>query len=191
MPEFRAGDYGPAIASLLGLAGDGRRRITLRTGPCVSEEARARLKQWKASELFTGRKILSEEMAEAARSGLYLYFACPDEAHEIAQDIASSTGSYWHGILHRQEPDFGNAAYWFRRVGQHEIFPALHDEAAARLPERFGGSKWDPFRFIDACEEVHRHPDGALSEALEEIQRAEWQLLFDYCCRRAADLTST
>jgi len=191
MPEFRAGDYGPAIASLLGLAGDGHRRMTLTTGPCVSEEARSRLKQWKASGLFTGRKILSGEMAEAATSGLYLYFSCPDEAHQIAQDIGSTTGSYWHGILHRQEPDFGNAAYWFRRVGQHEIFPALRDEAAARLPERFKGSKWDPFRFIDACEEVHRHPDRALSEALEEIQRAEWQLLFDYSCHHAVDMTST
>ena len=46
---------------------------------------------------------------------------------------------------------------------------------------------WDPFAFIEACEQVHRGPDPARQRALEEVQRAEWQLLFDFCCRRAVE----
>ncbi len=64
-------------------------------------------------------------------AGLYLYFSCLDQAHSIAQNIATAEGSFWHGIMHRQEPDAGNASYWFSRVGRHPIFPALHREAAA------------------------------------------------------------
>ena len=52
-------------------------------------------------------------------SGMFLYFSCLDEAHRIAQDISAPEGSYWHAIMHRQEPDPGNSAYWFRSVGRH------------------------------------------------------------------------
>src|SRR5207249_2393043 len=87
---------------------------------------------------------------EAALAGLWLYFSGYDECHEIAQDLGSPEGSFWHAILHRQEPDSGNAAYWFRKVGIHPIFRdlcAAADEAVSRYPEaefRTGG-KWDPF----------------------------------------------
>jgi hypothetical protein len=186
MREFRPADYGPRIRELLELAGGADRLTPLAGGSCVSEQARKRLQQLKAFELFEGRPIVSPEFAEAARAGLFLHLSCMEEAHRIAQHIASSTGSYWHGIVHRREPDFGNAAYWFRRVGRHEIFPALRDQAAGILPERFGGMpEWDPFRFLEACEQVHRRTSSRLERALQEIQRAEWQLLLDYCCRRA------
>ncbi len=173
MPDFRAGEYGPKIAGILGLAGDGHRLLGLVGGACVSEEAR--------------EMVRAADLVPPVRCGLFLYLSCLDEAHRIAQEIQSATGSYWHGILHRQEPDFENAAYWFRRVGRHEIFAALREAAAQILPERFGGAKWDPFAFIDACEEVHRRPEGKLRGALLEIQRAEWQLLFDHSFRRAAE----
>lgn len=172
MPEFCAPQYGPKIAGILGLAGDGHRLLGLVAGPCVSEQAREMV--WAA------------ELLPPVKCGLLLYLSCLDEAHRIAQEIESATGSYWHGIMHRQEPDFGNAAYWFRRVGRHEIFAALREEAVQILPDRFSGASWDPFAFIDACEEVHRRPDRKLERALQEIQRTEWQLLFDYCVRRAA-----
>jgi len=171
MPDFRAAEYGPKIAEILGLAGDGHRLLGLVGGPCVSEKAR--------------EMVRAADLAPPVQCGLFLYLSCLDEAHQIAQEIKSATGSYWHGMMHRQEPDFGNAAYWFRRVGRHEIFAALREEAVQILPERFGGAKWDPFGFIDACEEVHRRPDRKAERALQEIQRAEWRLLFDYCFRRA------
>lgn len=39
------------------------------------------------------------------------------EAHEIAQDIETPTGSWIHGFLHREEGDLGNAGYWYRKAG--------------------------------------------------------------------------
>lgn len=43
------------------------------------------------------------------------------EAHEIAQEIPSKTGSRIHGLLHAIEGDFGNSAYWYHRAGSSPI----------------------------------------------------------------------
>jgi hypothetical protein len=40
------------------------------------------------------------------------------KAHEIAQDIETSDGSWIHAYLHRKEGDSSNAAYWYRRAGK-------------------------------------------------------------------------
>jgi hypothetical protein len=40
------------------------------------------------------------------------------KAHEIAQDVESSDGSWIHAYLHRKEGDAFNAAYWYRRAGK-------------------------------------------------------------------------
>jgi hypothetical protein len=85
--------------------------------------------------------------------------------------------------MHRQEPDPANAAYWFRSVGRHAIFPALRDEAAAAGFD--SGPKWDPFRFIDYFEAARRRPGSEEERIAMQVQLSEWQLLFDYCARRA------
>jgi hypothetical protein len=41
-----------------------------------------------------------------------------DEAHDLAQDIHSPTGSWIHAMLHLIEGDVGNAGYWFRKSGK-------------------------------------------------------------------------
>ena len=41
-----------------------------------------------------------------------------DTAHEIAQDISSSWGSWMHAHLHVIEGDLGNAGYWYHRAGK-------------------------------------------------------------------------
>src|SRR6266545_5899802 len=159
--------------------------MPLAQGTCSSEEARRALEGRSGGELFP-----SARAPEAARVGLYVYVSCLDEAHRIAQDVGSAEGSFWHGIVHRQEPDAGNASYWFRRVGQHAIFPALAESAgeiASRFPAaglQFGG-RWDPFAFIDITERARKQPGSSLESAALEIQRAEWQLLFDWCARSA------
>lgn len=172
--------YGSDVAAILALDGNGERLMPLASGRCSSEEARWRLKGVVARVLFPGAAA-----PEAALAGLWLYFSCLDESHALSQEVETPDGSFWHGILHRQEPDAGNAAYWFRRVGSHPVFPKLRTKAAAMADARpeagfRAGERWDPFAFVDFCEKAR----GQAAEPLAlEIQRAEWQLLFDHCAR--------
>jgi hypothetical protein len=172
---FDADKYGETVAALLNLDGGGNRLMPLAGGgACSSEEARLQLKKCKPNELFAGARA-----PEACLAGLYLYFSCWDESHRIAQDIPGAEGSYWHAIVHRQEPDAGNSGYWFRQVGRHPIFPALR-AAAAEIGVAFG-PQWDPIAFIDFCEKARQQAGSAMERQALEVQRAEWQLLFDYC----------
>jgi hypothetical protein len=125
---------------------------------------------------------------ESALAGLLLRIGCWAESHAVAQNIQSSEGSYWHAIVHRMEPDSSNAGYWFRRVGQHAIFPELFRCAVTIL--KSGSPKhwhlkttWDPFLFIEWCDEA-RERGGQAETAAVEIQMAEWQLLFNWCAYR-------
>jgi hypothetical protein len=173
---FEPSAYGNTVASILALDGSGQRLMPLAMGRCSSQPALTQLKAATARALFP-----TSRAPEAALAGLYLYFSCQDEAHAIAQDIVTAEGSFWHAILHRQEPDAGNSAYWFRQVGAHPIFPELRDRAAA-IGIDFG-PHWDPFAFIDLCEKARQKPGSPEEHRALEVQRAEWQLLFDYCVR--------
>jgi hypothetical protein len=171
--------YGAQVAEILALAENGERLMPLAEGSCCSPEARRRIQASK--DLFA-----SARAPRAALAGLYLYFSCREEAHEVAQSDSSVDGSYWHAIVHRQEPDADNASYWFHRVGDHAVFPALLERArfieTAHHDTGLGLSKaWDPFAFIQICEQARRQPGSEMERAALEIQRAEWQLLFDYC----------
>ncbi len=181
--EFDANAYGPAVAEILALDGHGHRRMPLAMGICSSPEAARILRDARPGTLLP-----HSSRAAAAYAGLWLYFSCLNESHQVSQGINTEDGSFWHGIMHRQEPDAGNASYWFQRTGRHPVFDALRNEAerfAVESPEAsFAvGEEWNPFDFIDFCERARRRP-GSAEEALAlNIQRAEWQLLFDYCAR--------
>ena len=41
-----------------------------------------------------------------------------EDAHDVAQDIATPMGSWIHAHLHRIEGDLGNAGYWYSRAGK-------------------------------------------------------------------------
>ncbi len=179
--RFDSTAYGAEVAAILALDGGGERLMPLAGGECSSAKAAARLRRASSSALFPGSRA-----PEAALSGLWLYFSCLDESHKLSQEIAGADGSFWHGIMHRQEPDAGNAACWFRRVRGHPVFPLLRDaaaEIAGGAKEFRVGAEWDPFAFIDFCEEARRRAGSAAERLAREIQRAEWQLLFDYCAR--------
>ncbi len=186
--QFDAKAYSSGVAEILALDQHGHRLIPLVSTGCSSEEARTRLRKQRASDLFP--KALSPK---AALGGLWLYFSCWDECHEIVQNVHTSEGSVWHGIAHRQEPDPVNATYWFRQAGSHPVFPDLFATAQSIRPQHIlpqhGGAglkltgKWDPFAFIDFCESARQDPGSPAEWAALEIQRAEWQLVFDYCAR--------
>jgi len=182
--QWNPKDYGDEVASILALAESGQRLIPLTQGKICSKEARRRIQSQSAQQLFPAAPA-----PEAAASGLYLYSSCWEDAHQTAQSIETPEGSYWHAIVHRQEPDAGNASYWFKQVGEHAIFPQLraaarsiaaaHQSARLKLSET-----WNPFTFIDVCLDAGNHRGSELERAALEIQRAEWQLLFDFCARR-------
>lgn len=181
--RFDASRYGPHVAAILALDGGGWRLMPLASGSCSSEEAARRLREASPRGLFPKARA-----SEAALSGLWLYFSCLEESHQLSQEISTPEGSFWHGIMHRQEPDAGNAAYWFRRTGRHPVFEPLREEAAGILAEYPAinfrlGTAWDPFDFIDLCERARRKPGSSEEEAAKKIQLTEWQLLFDYCAR--------
>ncbi len=172
--------YSDEVAAILALDGHGERRMPLAHGRCSSDRARALLKAAAAHQIFPGSRA-----PEAALAGLYLYFSCWDEAHETAQNISTSEGSYWHAIVHRQEPDAGNSSYWFRQAGAHPIFPALAARAAEiginPAPPAVNSVSWDPIAFIRICEEARQAPGSPRERQALEVQRAEWQLLFEFC----------
>ena len=41
-----------------------------------------------------------------------------DKAHDIAQDVHDTNGSWIHAYLHRQEGDRANAGYWYSKAGK-------------------------------------------------------------------------
>jgi len=115
-----------------------------------------------------------------------------DASHTISQSIETRDGSWLHGIMHRREPDYGNAKYWFRRVGQHEAFPKLA-ESVAKLLHNDGGKlgerlikngEWQPLAFVDECERAEQGNDAALIARLREIQAAEFDMLVEHILSR-------
>lgn len=156
-------------------------------------QLRSELQALGMEDLFPGRSIADRQAAAACLAGLWLLHNFLDESHTISQSIATPTGSYWHGIMHRREPDDANAKYWFRRVGDHPVFdelgrvaadltgPGATSEAARSLRL---SSEWDPFAFVDFCQSV-RAGRAELEQVCREIARAEWELLFDFSYRKA------
>jgi hypothetical protein len=185
--SFDPKSYGPAAALVetgeMGELGPGKPR----------EASRKQLERLTPESLIPGRRLADREMARACLAGLWLAHHFLDESHAISQEISTAEGSYWHGILHRREPDFSNAKYWFRRVGTHPVFEPLAQTAREWASQEVldshaawlaNSERWDPFRFVDLCEAaLAGKTNGA--DLCRRLAAEEWRLLFDYCHRRA------
>src|SRR3974390_1770578 len=101
--------YGPLIAELLveprlQPLGPGNPNLAMRP----------KLESLTLETAFAHTTVRDRDMAMGCLAGLWLVHDFLDESHRISQDIATTSGSYWHGIMHRREPDPDNAKYWFR-----------------------------------------------------------------------------
>lgn len=114
-----------------------------------------------------------EPLPALAMSAMWLLAGDLDRSHAISQDDASAEGSFWHGIMHRREGDYSNAAYWFRRVGAHSVLDDLADKHAVD----YG----DPYHFIDAVAAAVKTRNAEGIVRLQQIQWTEWQLLVQDC----------
>ncbi|PHS07638.1 MAG: hypothetical protein COA78_13350 [Blastopirellula sp.] len=186
LPE--TSDYPSQIAQLIESAA-----VCPLTPGKPNQEAKAQLSSLTPDMVFEGHSLCDLEMANSCISGLWLLHNYLDDSHTISQDNHSSTGSYWHGIMHRREPDYSNAKYWFRKVGQHSAMADVQLAAAniaksAKLDAdtQFlaDNSTWDAFTMVDACQAANSGNENAAT-ILRQVAGAEWRILFNYCFRKA------
>jgi hypothetical protein len=121
-----------------------------------------------------------DSAALAVKAGLLLWNDDLDGCHKIAQDLSDEFGAYLHGTMHRREPDYGNSKYWFRKVGDHPLFPQLLAAAQDLLGDTPGletyrkalasDKKWDPYRMIDWCESAGEVREVSYLRALQAIE---------------------
>lgn len=155
------------------------------------------LKEHLASLSFPELGIQSRSPLDetALRAGLFQWHDFLDESHHLSQSIEgrgeNQLGDYWHAIMHRREPDYTNAKYWFRQICPHPLFGELRHQAdsllercrapdASRWRARLQpGSRWDPFAFVDLCEACAADEASELAVTARRIQFAEMSLLMN------------
>lgn len=150
-------------------------------------------------DLFHGQSLKDDLFGGAIKSGLLLWNDALDDSHDVSQELGNNTGSYWHGIMHRREPDYSNAKYWFGRVGTHPIFPELREHAIALVNETTNPSdallqigqaleaqeNWDVYQFIDWCQAAENDLSSDVTRFLQQVQAAEIKMLLAYSYRNA------
>jgi hypothetical protein len=180
--------YGPVFAPLLA-----EERLNALGPGSPDGNAAAALGGLSVERAFAPGEVKDRRMANACLAGIWLYYDHLDESHRLSQSIATATGSFWHSLMHRREPDGWNSKYWLDRVGRHPVFPALcgaagalAEQAAPLAETRFlrEQQQWDPYRFVDLCESARLGKVPA-EDLCRRIQLQEWRLLFDYCYRQA------
>jgi len=192
MREIKDDNYGPVAKELIGRAKLELRPRTLVFGT-PDAAALAQLQSMDDQNISLKRRVRMPHDAQALRAGLWLLFDFMKESHDISQSLATPSGSFWHAILHRREPDPENAKYWFNRVGEHPIKKELLEDAreiaaaagpggAAFNAQLTQQADWDGAWFVDCCT---RAGDPQSSAVLLDIQRREWALLFDHNFKKA------
>ena len=135
-------------------------------------------------EFAVSQSGVSVDKANLVRSAALLWHDHLDASHTLSQDIRSSGGSFLHGIMHRREPDYPNAKYWFNRVGTHDAFLEIFNRAKTILTgtslAHLVKSEWDPFALVDSVSQA-----GSSSteyELLQQVQQIEFEVLLNRFC---------
>jgi hypothetical protein len=156
----------------------------------------------RCAETFLPRDSRVGRMALLA--GLLTQHDHFDAAHTAAQAIEGdgqpAWGDHWHAILHRREPDYGNARYWYRHVGKSPVFARLGEWVARVGTARFTLASdvdrtaeiavwshrlvrdgvWQPYAMIDLCEAcAARAVDDPLVRFAAAVQAREMSLLLE------------
>ena len=164
-----------------------------------SNELTDELSALSLEDLFDGQSIKDDTFGGAMKSGLLLWNDALDDSHEISQELSNNTGSYWHGLMHRREPDYSNAKYWFGRVGTHPIFPKLREQAItltqnvqdpsdtlSQIVKTIeSSSEWDAYQFIDWCQAAENDSSSDVTQFLQQVQVEEIKLLLAYSYQNA------
>lgn len=186
MATFDPHAYGPGFAEVLATS-----RLAVLGPGTPNAGAKRALQALTVESAFAGQTVRDRSMAACCLAGVWLRHDFLDESHTISQEIDTTSGSYWHGLMHRREPDYFNSKYWFRRVGPHPAFVPLAEtvrplvaDVADRAARFLKAGEWDPFAFVDLCEAVAA--GRASCETLcRNVQQREWEILFDHCYRAA------
>ena len=137
------------------------------------------LGQSSPDDLFDA-KVTRPDEARCVLAGLWLFADELDRAHRIVQDVASSSGSFWHAIVHRREGDFSNSRYWYARCAGHPVLRGAR-------PGILAGPA-----LVDLVEDVVNRPaDDARRGQAVRAQRLEWEALLDHCARAATATGAT
>ena len=137
-------------------------------------------------EMFDAQVL--PEQKQSLRCGLLLLNDDLHASHDISQSIKTSTGSFWHAIMHRREGDASNANYWWRLTGEHPAFALIFENARKYLQNRSEPKardfaekmeredKWNPVDFTQACSDA-----GPNDEWLRGLQLLEMTTLMTWC----------
>jgi len=162
--------------------------------PALGPKSRANVKsggqlRQELDLIFSATRV-SPLTADLIRAAALLWHDDLDQAHVIVQNGNSTEAAFIHGIVHRREPDYGNAKYWFHRVGQHRTFSKIGARVAEFLSHNprhpsstfVANGMWQPMNFIDACAQAEQpHKDFDVL-SLQHLQRIEFEALLEHLC---------
>jgi hypothetical protein len=129
--------------------------------------------------------------AKAMLAGLWLWHDGLDESHRISQTLETPNGKFWHAIMHRREGDFSNSKFWYASAGHHPVLATLAAKAGPMIGAAPADNRllrlilngWHPAAFVDLVEAAWHHPADSLHSMAVQLQKLEWQILFEHCAR--------
>jgi hypothetical protein len=168
----------PSILSLLDTPEPPRMTMKPRPGTRSLDDLNAQI------DAILTAPNLDPEYRALSRATVLLWHDHFEASHKIAQDIEGANGSLLHAMIHRREPDYSNARYWFRRVGpNHPSFECIvgkvkvaliHGRSELTITQIIPNDKWQPLGFVSLVEDFSRREDPAYDTLLRRIQAAEF-----------------